>query len=306
MRTDIEGVLRGLAARQDNVFSLQQARDAGADKKVRYRRVLSGRWVRVGTAGFRQADAPLTWRGAVRAAVWDAGPRALASHHTAARLFRFPGFDDDSVEVLVPKSLDHVCTIATVHESRRFDRVRSTSMWDIPTVARADTIVHLAPYLRVKRMGWLVDELLFTKRFDLRTLNAAFGRLAPGARGMCGLRAVLSDHSDGAPVPESELERLFLTAATSRQLPQFTRQAHIEGRSQRPSRVDFLWPDVKLIVELDGRRWHARFTDFDHDHRRDLHALAHGYRTARITWPMLTQDPDEVCADLLAARKAAA
>jgi very-short-patch-repair endonuclease len=242
----------------------------------------------------------------LRAAVWDGGMNALVSHDAAAQAYRFPGFDRNEVHILVPKSLDHVCTIATVHESRRFELVHPRMMWDIPMVAPADTLVHVAPSLRLKRLAWLTDELLLAKKFDLRVINAAFERLAPGCRGMRALRAVLNDHAAGDPVPESKLERLFIEFAAKFELPPFRRQINLPGRDQRPSRVDFYWPDVRLIVELDGRRWHARFADFDRDHKRDLHFLAMGYPTARITWTMLTGDPASVAEDLRAAREAAA
>jgi very-short-patch-repair endonuclease len=242
----------------------------------------------------------------LRAAVWDAGPRSLISHDAAAQVYRFPGFDQNLVDVLVPKSLDHVCTIATVHETRRFDLVRQRTMWDIPVVAPADTLVHLAPDLGLKRLAWLTDELLLGKKVDLRALNTAFAKLAPSCKGMRGLRAVLNDHAPGEAVPESKLERRFLEFATKYQLPPCSRQVNIPGRDQRPGRVDFFWPEVRLIIEVDGRRWHARFADFDRDHTRDLHFLALGYPTARITWTMLTEIPDIVAADLLEARKATA
>ncbi len=251
-------------------------------------------------------DAAVTWRGLLRAAVWDAGPNALVSHSAAAQVFRFPGFDQNRVEVLVPKPLDHVCTIARVHESRRFELVHPRVMWGIPVVAPADTLVHVAPELGLERLSWLTDELLLGKRFDLRGLNAAFARLAPGCRGMRGLRAVLNDHAPGEPVPESKLARRFIAVAERYRLPPFSRQVNIPGRDIRPARVDFFWPEVRLIVEIDGRRWPARFQDFERDHRRDLRFLALGYPTARITWAMLTEAPDATAADLLAARKAAA
>jgi hypothetical protein len=268
--------------------------------------VKTGRWVRVGAAGFRHAEAPPTWRGTLRAAVWDAGPRALVSHAAAAQVYRFPGFTENLVEVLVPKSLDHRCVIANVHESRRFDRVRQRQMWGIPCVAPADTLVHVAPRLMLKRLAWLTDELLLGKKFDLRALNTAFGQLAPGCEGMSGLRAVLHDHADGDPIPESQLERYFLKVAAAFGLPPLTRQVNVPGRDQRPGRVDFMWHGVRLIIELDGRRWHARFADFDRDHKRDLHFLSLGYPTARITWTMLTEEPATVAADLLEARRQAA
>jgi very-short-patch-repair endonuclease len=238
--------------------------------------------------------------------LWDAGTNSLISHDSAAQVFRFPGFDKNEVHVLVPKSLDHVCSIAQVHETRRFELVRPRIMWGIGVVAPADTLVHIAPDLGFKRLAWLTDELLFGKRFDLRALNNAFERLAPGCHGLQGLRAVLHDHAPGEPVLESRLEKRFVEFVTAYRLPAFMRQVNIPGRDGRPARVDFLWPDARLIVEVDGRRWHARFADLDRDHLRDLHALSLGYRTARITWTMLNEDPATLAEDLLAARAAAA
>jgi hypothetical protein len=302
--SDVDDIILAVAGRQDHVFSRRDAAGAGADPDFRSRRIKAGEWIPVGAGGYRHKAAPLTWRGRCRAAVWDAGINAMVSHDAAAQAYRFPGFTSNEVHILVPKSLDHVCTIATVHESRRFELVTQRPMWGIPMVAPADTLVHLAPALSVKRLAWLTDDLLLGKKVDLRLLNAAFGRLAPSCRGMKGLRAVLHDHAPGAPVPESKLERVFIEFAEKYKLPPLARQVNIPGRNPWPGRVDFFWPDVRLIIELDGRRWHARFQDFDRDHKRDLHFLAMGYPTARITWTMLTEDPDNVAEDLRAARTA--
>jgi len=46
--------------------------------------------------------------------------------------------------------------------------------------------------------------------------------------------------------------------------------------------VDRAWPGVKLIVEIDGRRWHAREVDMAKDRRRDRQAAAAGWQTLRI------------------------
>ena len=306
MRLEVDERLFQLARRQDNVFSRDQAEAEGADAWFRSRRLRAKRWSVVGAKAYCPTGVRVPWRGLLRAAVWDAGPNALVSHAAAAQVFRFPGFSANAVEVLVPKSLDHVCRIARVHESRRFELVHPRMMWGIPVVAPADTLVHIAPTLMLKRLSWLTDELLLGKKIDLRSLNAAFARLAPGCRGMRGLRAVIHDHVDGEPVPESKLERRFIEFAEQYGLPPFRRQVNVPGRDQRPSRVDFMWPDVRLIIELDGRRWHARFADFDRDHKRDLHFLGLGYPTARVTWTMLSEDPDGLAVDLLEARKAAA
>ena len=114
-------------------------------------------------AAFHHTAAPVPWRGLLRAAIWDAGSNSLISHEAAAQVYRWPGFDENRVEVLVPKSLDHVCTIAKVRESRRFELVHQRLMWGIPVVSPADTLVHVAPLLRLKRLQWLTDELLLGK-----------------------------------------------------------------------------------------------------------------------------------------------
>ena len=64
-----------------------------------------------------------------------------------------------------------------------------------------------------------------------------------------------------------------------------------------------LIPDHRLIIEADGRRWHARFADFDRDKWRDNQATAHGYRVLHFTWVHLrdlTTDSLEVVNQTLA------
>jgi hypothetical protein len=303
---DIDKALAAISGENDGMFSRQDCRGLGVSPGVLRRRISSGAWVPVGAAALRFRGSPLTWRGTVRAALWDAGPDALASHGTAARLHRFPGFFDGPVELLVPRALDHVCTIATIHESRRFHRVENTVLTGLPTVAAADTLVHLAPQLSVRKMEWLLDELWAGRRMAVPAVQRAFDRLAPGCRGMKGLRAILRDRSAGAGIAESVLERKFMAMADRYGLPPFEQQAAFPGREHLEERVDFLWRDVRLIVEADGRRWHTRVADFDRDHWRDLRARAKGWSTVRVTWLMLDQTPAEVCAELLAARAEAA
>jgi very-short-patch-repair endonuclease len=59
-------------------------------------------------------------------------------------------------------------------------------------------------------------------------------------------------------------------------------------------RVDGFIPDWHLILEADGRRWHARVQDFDRDRWRDNQAAALGLRVMRFTHPHLVHRRDEV------------
>jgi len=51
-----------------------------------------------------------------------------------------------------------------------------------------------------------------------------------------------------------------------------------------------------LIIEADGRSWHARVAAFETDRWRDNQAAAHGLRVQRFTYTMLRHRPDEVVA----------
>ena len=70
-------------------------------------------------------------------------------------------------------------------------------------------------------------------------------------------------------------------------------QVQIDG----VGRVDLL-VEGRLIVEIDGRRWHP---DFERDRRRDTSAAIGRYRTLRFTWKQVLYDWPRVQAAVLAA-----
>lgn len=55
--------------------------------------------------------------------------------------------------------------------------------------------------------------------------------------------------------------------------------------------VDGMYEDAKLIVETDGRRWHARISALAKDHLRDAEAAAAGYQTLRVMHEHVNGDP---------------
>ena len=70
-----------------------------------------------------------------------------------------------------------------------------------------------------------------------------------------------------------------------------------------------LFPEEKVIVELDGYEFHRTKESFERDRERDATTLAHGFVTVRITWKRLTDRPEKEAARLhqiLAARRRAA
>src|SRR4051795_9266121 len=118
MRDDIDNQVAAIAAKQHRVFSWEQAAACGVTETMRKDRLRRGLWTEVGDRVFAFRGADPDWYGLAHAALIDAGPDSMIAHGAAARLDRCPGYRYNGVEILVPRSLDHRCDIAVIHESR--------------------------------------------------------------------------------------------------------------------------------------------------------------------------------------------
>ena len=65
--------------------------------------------------------------------------------------------------------------------------------------------------------------------------------------------------------------------------------------------VDFLWPEQRLIVEVDGFAFYSTRAAFERDRARDRALQAAGYVVLRITWRQLIDEPEAVVAELAGA-----
>jgi very-short-patch-repair endonuclease len=91
----------------------------------------------------------------------------------------------------------------------------------------------------------------------------------------------------------SELEETFLALTRTAGLPPPRMNTFVEGWE-----VDAYWPQHKLAVELDSRRFHLTRKRFESDRERDVALLKAGVRTARITDTRLRDTPQQVATDL--------
>lgn len=62
--------------------------------------------------------------------------------------------------------------------------------------------------------------------------------------------------------------------------------------------VDAAVPESRLLLEADGRSWHARLDDMARDRRRDRAALRAGWETLRFVYRDLVADPHGAADDI--------
>jgi very-short-patch-repair endonuclease len=58
-------------------------------------------------------------------------------------------------------------------------------------------------------------------------------------------------------------------------------------------RVDFVYEQSRLVIELDGRRWHEALLDAERDKVRDARLTGNGWRPMRVTWRRLKRQRRE-------------
>jgi very-short-patch-repair endonuclease len=100
----------------------------------------------------------------------------------------------------------------------------------------------------------------------------------------------------GPQLTRSEAERRFLDLIERARLPRPRTNVRI-GRYE----VDLLWPEQRLIVEVDGYAFHSTRAAFERDRARDAELIAAGYRVIRVTWRQLVEEPEATVALLAGA-----
>jgi very-short-patch-repair endonuclease len=88
---------------------------------------------------------------------------------------------------------------------------------------------------------------------------------------------------------ESELERRFLPVARAADLAEPLTQHSLDG-----FRVDFYWPDLGLVVETDGLRYHRTPATQTRDLRRDQAHTRAGRTPLRFSHWQIAHEPRRV------------
>lgn len=290
--------LEGIARRQRGVFDRAQARSCGFTDDMVQRRVQTGTWIRLTAGVFAFPSAPATWQRQYQAAALDLRGSSLA-RLAAAKVHSFDGFSVVRPALIVPYTANHRTALATVHRSAD---ALTTTVDGLPVTTIAQTLADIVGRVRVDRWERAADGLLLERRLSIDELQER--RVAyehSRRRGIALLRALVDERLEAGEVPlESDLERHLAAAlALVPRCPEVTWQVPAPW-APVDQRADAFIVDWGLILEADGRRWHARVADFDRDRWRDNQAAAMGLRVQRFTFTHLTQRRHEV-AQLIAA-----
>lgn len=248
-------------------------------------------WVRAGRLhpvhpGVYAVGHPVLAPGAARlAAVMACGPRAVLSHRSAAELWELvEPRRGRAMQVTVPGHGIQGPSGVYVHRTALLRPDERTFRDGTPVTSAARTVFDFASQASRGEVAAAYERGLIDNRFD-RDDMIKMAMRHKGRRGITRIRALI-DRDAPPSVTAREAHRMLLELIRSSSLPHPKTEAPI-GRY----RADILWPEAKLVVEMDSSRWHTTPGRIEHDKRRDADLAALGYLTVRVTWNDLTKAP---------------
>lgn len=174
-------------------------------------------------------------------------------------------------------------------------RLDAAEVWfrrNLPVTSPARTLLDLAESAPEQAVVRAYNELQVLELLTRAHLEQALPRWE-GQRGVALLKLLVGD--DLQPT-RSVLEDLFGPLLRQARLPMPSLNAVVLGLE-----VDALWRAERVIVELDGRRFHDTDQRFESDRARDARLVAAGYVVLRFTYRRLKREPFAVIAELSAA-----
>jgi very-short-patch-repair endonuclease len=276
-----------LARNQHGVITRGQLLELGMSSKEIESRTTRGRIHAIHRGVYAVGRPELTLRGWWMAAVLACGDAAVLSHRSAAALWGIQRPSDGSrsgAQLLSPPSLIDVSVPGTTtrrrngiraHRRRDFPQQDRTLRDRIPVTSPARTLIDLATQVDTGRLEAAVNEADGLGLIDPETLRRVLDERG-GAHGVTALRMLLDRRT--FTLTESELERRFLRLVRAAGLPKPLTQVELNG-----FRVDFYWPELRLVVEADSLRYHRTPSQQTRDRQRDQAHTAAGLTPLRFT-----------------------
>ncbi|MBW3548513.1 MAG: type IV toxin-antitoxin system AbiEi family antitoxin domain-containing protein [Actinobacteria bacterium] len=294
--TDI--TLATAAADRHGIVTRGQIRRLGVSDGEVERRVDAGLLVPLHQGVYRHAAVPETVEAGLLATVLGSGDRAVASHRSAAWLHGLRDVPRWRPEVTVSERRLPLLRGVTCHRTDLLEAADVTSVRRIPCTSVPRTLLDLGAVVPFEVVELASQDALIRNLTTSVELVCVLERVGGrGRRGTAALRAVVR-----ASLPpdriESRLEADLLRLVESSFVPPPVLQHEISLAGGGQARLDLAWPDLRVAVEADGRRWHSTRRDFERDLTRSRAITAAGWRHYRYGWADVHQRPGAVRAEL--------
>jgi very-short-patch-repair endonuclease len=286
-RTELDAeALLALVEGQRGVVSRRQLRQHGLSGTMIARWLQARRLHRIHHHVYAVGHTALPLEGRLWAALLYAGPGAVLSHMTAGWAWGLIDVGPRRIHLTTAGRRSSLPDVR-VHQSRKVDPVKHRGL---PVTGVPRTLLDLASVLSARQLRRALAEADYRGLLDPADVESVLGRGRPGSR---SLKVALANHLPSLAWTLSELEERFLELCERAHL----RTPEVNARVGR-MRVDALWREERIAVELDGAAAHRGWAAIRRDRRRELALRAAGFHVVRYSRDQVAKSPDEVVLDL--------
>jgi very-short-patch-repair endonuclease len=287
--------MAAFAGRQRGNVTRRQLLEHGVTPaKIRRRRAVGSlieRFPGVYLVG-HEAEPPLSLE---YAALLYCAPRALLSHRTAGFVHRLAVRRPPNVEVTTVGRQFKPTGNVTVYSLSSIEPVEIHRHGGMPITSPSLTLLDLASVVTEEVLATALNEARVKELVTDRDLRATLGS-HPNRPGAAALARLLKRGESEFAV-ESEAERICLRLMIAHDLKPDRSRARIG-----PYRVDFLYEAERLVVEVDGFKFHRTKVRFVRDRRRRGDLMARGYEVFVVSWSDLVEEPGATMSRLRTVR----
>lgn len=256
-------------------------------------RVRSGRLIPAFHGVYLTSDPALVPLARPTAAVLALEPNAMLSHRSAAAVWGLAPADPQMIDVTVAGRRPRGREGVRLHRVTRLHPADVTDHANVRVTSPARTLIDFASQATSSELADAFGEARAHGLLTDRALRAALARVPANHAGAAVVRAM---RRQGGTYDRSRAEHIMRGLCREACLPEPLVNVRLTGYL-----VDFLWPDLRLIVEVDGYGTHGNRQSFENDRRRDQVHAAAGYMVIRVTWQQLLNEPLAVIARLAQA-----
>lgn len=273
-----------LAARQKGVVSRAQLLERGLSPAIVSRLIRAGSLHRLHRGVYAVGHCVLPEFGREQAALLACGAGAVLGGRSALYLWGILERAPIEVDVIVA---GRHCRKQAGIRTHRVDTLKDRDLrtrHGLSLVFPARALIEYADAATREELDDAVAEARISPLLRDGELEAAT-KAAGWRRGVAQMRAFLRDEQ-GPAITRSRAERRFRRILQDARLPQPESNALLAGLL-----VDFLWEAEKVVLEVDGYRFHSHRRAFETDRERDRRLADAGHHVIRVTWRHFTQEP---------------
>jgi very-short-patch-repair endonuclease len=283
--------MNDLAADQEGLITVDQLRTLGVTPWTQRRLVADGWMFRLAPRVYALRGSPDTHRRRLRCGLLCLGDRSWVSFEAAATLHGLDRSRPHAVEFTIDRARRPAVLPFVVHTTERLDPIDQVMVHGFRAMSATRTVFDLAlARAHPHRIEAAIDSAV---RLQLSSPEVLARRLAAlRGSGRWGCRLV-EDRIVDAGV-HTHLERRFLELVREAGLPNPRMQVVFRVDGRHVARVDFLFDDFGVVVEVSGQKGHASPSERARDAQRRNELQDLGLRVFEYTFDDVTKRSDMV------------